>query len=295
MATTMKLPSSKCSSRPSCRARAVAFRPVCALARGDASSSSGPAAFGRALLAGVASAIVLATGAADADPSIIAGAARVVDGDTLVINGERIRMYGVDAPESAQQCKDPRGAAYPCGLVSKDALDKKIGSAPVRCEVKTKDQYGRNVSVCTAGGEDLNGWLVSNGYAVAYRQYGKEYIPNEDAASAAKKGIWAGQFQVPSEWRKENKRQEGGAVLPAVPLAAAPNAGTRPAGPGGDPPPPCPTGPAVKGNISAKGEKIYHVSGGRYYDSTRIDLKDGEKYFCSEAEAVAAGWRKSGQ
>lgn len=162
----------------------------------------------QALVAGLSACLLLGTAPA-APAETIAGPARVVDGDTLVsiacsygpvwrdqkadqkllkvsavaqssrelplqvINGERIRLYGVDAPESAQQCKDAAGKEYACGLVSKDALAKKIGSSPVKCEVKNKDQYGRNVSVCgltsPAGFEDLNAWLVNNGYAVAYR------------------------------------------------------------------------------------------------------------------------------
>ncbi|KAG2425381.1 hypothetical protein HXX76_013795 [Chlamydomonas incerta] len=255
-------------------------------------SGSGAATLGRAVLAGVASCLVLASSANATALGVISGQARVVDGDTLVINGERIRLYGVDAPESAQQCKDAKGAPYACGLVSKDALDKKIGKAPVACEVKDKDQYGRNVSVCRLGSEDLNGWLVNNGYAVSYRQYSKDYIPAEDAAHAARKGIWAGEFQVPSEWRKQNKRGESGPVQPAV--AFSPNP-TAPKKAGGDPTPNCATGPAIKGNISSSGEKIFHVAGGKYYDSVRIDLKDGERFFCTESEATAAGWRKSSQ
>lgn len=204
----------------------------------------------------------------------IAGAARAVDGDTLVINGERIRLYGIDAPESAQQCLDGGGKPYACGLVSKDALAKKIGSSPVTCRVKNTDVYGRSVSVCgltnfVGSLEDLNAWLVDNGYAVAYRllpacernppparprstdlstphapapaadplslqqscvprshmtergrcfrasaagvvvvrrQYGKEYVPHENTARAARRGVWAGRFQMPADWRKENKR-----------------------------------------------------------------------------------------
>ncbi len=117
-------------------------------------------------------------------------------------------------------------------------------------------------------------------------------MPREDAAHAAGKGIWAGQFQVPSEWRKANKRSEGGPVQGAVAFAPPPAAS---AGPGGDPVPNCANGPAIKGNINASGEKIFHVKGGRYYDSVRIDLKDGERFFCTETEAKTAGWRPSAQ
>lgn len=126
--------------------------------------------------AALISAVIFATSAFPAfanAPSVLAGRARVVDGDTLVVEGQRIRLYGVDAPESAQQCLDANGKSYPCGLVSKDALDKLVGNNPVRCAVKSQDQYGRNVAVCSLGGGlDLNGWLASNGYAVSYRQAG---------------------------------------------------------------------------------------------------------------------------
>ncbi|KAG2430777.1 hypothetical protein HYH02_013616 [Chlamydomonas schloesseri] len=287
---TLRAPTSR-AAMPTRRGRACAFKPVCHASL-DRNVSSGAASLGRAVLAGVASCLVLASSANAAGLGVIAGQARVVDGDTLVINGERIRLYGVDAPESAQQCKDAKGAPYACGLVSKDALDKKIGKAPVACEVKDKDQYGRNVSVCRLGSEDLNGWLVSNGYAVSYRQYSKDYIPAEDAAHAAHKGIWAGEFQVPSEWRKQNKRGESGPVQPSVAFTPNPTAAQKS---GGDPTPNCATGPAIKGNISSSGEKIYHVPGGKYYDSVRIDLKDGERFFCTESEATGAGWRKSAQ
>ncbi|GIL74877.1 hypothetical protein Vretimale_2462 [Volvox reticuliferus] len=279
------------------RRRVRVFTPRCSISKTlDASITHVASLTGRTLLAGFASCIVFAANAVAADaPKVIEGPARVVDGDTLVINGDRIRLYGVDAPESAQQCLDARGASYPCGLVSKDALAKKVGSSPVRCEVKNTDQYGRNVSVCSlkasAGAEDLNAWLVNNGHAVAYRQYSKEYVPLEDAAHTASKGIWQGQFQVPSEWRKANKRTEAGPVASAV--AYAPPAAAVAAG--GDPVPQCANGPAIKGNINAGGEKIYHVPSGRFYDSVRIDLKDGERFFCTETEAKAAGWRPSAQ
>lgn len=119
------------------------------------------------------------------------------------------------------------------------------------------------------------------------RQYGKDYVALEDAAHAANKGVWQGEFQIPSDWRKANKRSETGPVQGSVafkPTAEAPVV------------PKCPNGAgAIKGNINSSGEKIYHVPGGRYYESVRIDLPDGEKFFCSEAEAVAAGWRKSAQ
>lgn len=117
-------------------------------------------------------------------------------------------------------------------------------------------------------------------------------MPIEDAAHIAGKGIWQGQFQVPSEWRKANKRSEAGPVAAAVAYSPPTSVSTAS---GGDPVPQCINGPAIKGNINSNGEKIFHVRGGRYYDNVRIDLKDGERFFCTETEAKAAGWRPSAQ
>ncbi|KAK9916314.1 hypothetical protein WJX75_001171 [Coccomyxa subellipsoidea] len=127
---------------------------------------------------------------------VLRGPARIVDGDTLEIAGERVRLLGIDAPEKAQICQDAEGQGYQCGLAIKDELTRQVGSSPIQCKAEARDMYGRNVSKCTAPGTgDLGTWLVSNGYAVAYRQYSKEYIALEESAHAAQKGIWAGSFQ----------------------------------------------------------------------------------------------------
>jgi endonuclease YncB( thermonuclease family) len=101
------------------------------------------------------------------------GPARIVDGDTLYVQQQKFRLYAIDAPEKAQMCSTLKGQDYPCGQVSLTALQEHVGNNPVRCETKNKDQYGRNVGVCYLvqgkQTEDLNGWLVSNGLAVAYR------------------------------------------------------------------------------------------------------------------------------
>ena len=167
--------------------------------------------------------------------------------------------------ESAQLCLAD-GKQWRCGQQAAPALDGKIAARPVTCEQKDQDRYGRIVAVCRVGEEDLNAWLVAEGWALAYRQYSKAYIAEEEAASAARKGIWRGTFVPPWEWR-QGKRLEAEAAQ------------------GGD----C----RIKGNIGSKGERIYHVPGGRYYDATQIDPSKGERWFCSEAEAQAAGWRRS--
>ena len=103
--------------------------------------------------------------------------ASVIEGYTFEISGKRIRLHGVDAPESAQTCQDAGGKAYRCGQQAALALADKIGTATVSCEARDTDRYGRSVATCRARGESLNAWLVAQGHAVAYRQYGTEYVP----------------------------------------------------------------------------------------------------------------------
>lgn len=132
----------------------------------------------------------------------MAGGAHIIDGDTLDLNGTRIRLYGIDAPEKAQTCM--RGSReWACGTEATAALVKMIGNQQLVCETRDTDRYGRSVSTCEAGGVSVNTWMVRNGWAVAYRQYGGAiYDANEDAAKADRLGVWAGQFDMPWDWRR---------------------------------------------------------------------------------------------
>lgn len=131
----------------------------------------------------------------------ISGQAVVTDGDTIGIHGEKIRLVGIDAPESRQSCVAD-GKEYRCGKVAAFALAARIGRAVVTCEGKERDRYRRLLAVCSAGGVDLNAWLVEQGLAVAYRKYSTIYVPQEEAARAARRGLWAGSFTWPWEWRR---------------------------------------------------------------------------------------------
>jgi endonuclease YncB( thermonuclease family) len=133
---------------------------------------------------------------------VAVGIASVVDGDTIEIHGERIRLFGIDAAETRQSCEDASGKPYRCGQQAALALADRINQKSIRCEGRTRDRYGRLVAICYLGDEDLDAWLVSQGLALAFRKYSTLYVPEEDAARAAKRGLWAGSFEEPWEWRK---------------------------------------------------------------------------------------------
>ena len=145
-------------------------------------------------------ALILFLATVPATAAELAGQASVIDGDTIEIHGQRIRLYGIDAPESAQPCYRD-GTAWPCGRRAAFALADHIGTHTVTCTPKDRDRYGRIVAVCFAGGEDANAWMVRHGWALAYRHYSHDYVADEDAARQAGAGIWAGAFTPPWEWR----------------------------------------------------------------------------------------------
>lgn len=131
----------------------------------------------------------------------IAGPASVVDGDTLVIGGQRIRLFGIDAPESSQSCKI-NGRLSRCGWRAAHELESKIADRPLHCEQKSRDQYGRIVAICSVEGEELNAWMVRNGQALAYRLFTEDYVLLEAEAAAAQAGMWQGRFVSPWNWRE---------------------------------------------------------------------------------------------
>ena len=132
----------------------------------------------------------------------VSGTASVVDADTLDIHSQRIRLVGVDAPESKQKCLDPSGALYRCGADAANALSDWINRNPVTCVSEGHDRYNRTLGKCSVRGESVQSWLVTNGHAVAYRAYSKEFVSAEDTARTARTGIWSGEFVMPWDWRK---------------------------------------------------------------------------------------------
>ncbi|MEY9829961.1 endonuclease YncB(thermonuclease family) [Sinorhizobium fredii] len=141
----------------------------------------------------------------------IVGRASVVDGDTLETRSQRIRLHGVDAPESWQRCEDGDGGRYRCGKQAAAALNRFLAaSRPTRCEIIERDRYERLVARCfRADDREVNRWLVANGNAVDWTKYsGGHYADVQEAARSKGVGIWRGKFQLPCEARAAHTRRE---------------------------------------------------------------------------------------
>ncbi|MEO1788306.1 MAG: thermonuclease family protein [Pseudomonadota bacterium] len=195
-----------------------------------------------------------------ANPS---GPIRVIDGDTLDVGSTRVRLHGIDAPEANQTCMRPDGAVWACGRWVEEQARGLYEGKRARCEALDRDRYGRVVARCQVRGKDLGAALVSAGLATAFRRYSSDYVDIEKEAVVAGRGIFGSEMTAPQAFRNAQ-----------APVSAAPE------------------GCAIKGNISSGGH-IYHMPGQEHYARTQINTARGERWFCSEAEARAAGWRRA--
>jgi endonuclease YncB( thermonuclease family) len=189
---------------------------------------------------------------------------RVIDGDSLEVDGEKIRLYGIDAPEAGQACAAPRGGTWPCGRAAIDLVERLVGAAEVRCDNRGSDDFERTLAVCTAGGVELNRALVEAGLAWSFRRYAHDYDDAENVAHAGGIGIWRAHTEP--AWQYRAHRWD-------VAAQEAPDG--------------CP----IKGNINGDGERIYHAPWSPWYGRTKVNTATGERWFCDEREALAAGWR----
>jgi endonuclease YncB( thermonuclease family) len=178
------------------------------------SASSTVCSANHALVA--AAAVVLLTFAAPsdkhrADGVTIRGPARVVDGDTFVINKSRVRLRGIDAFETTQSCRDAKGNKYDCGNYAQGVMASMINGRIVQCTGRSHDKYGRLIGTCAAVGDedrDLGSELVRQGWALAYRSYSGKYVTQENEARKAHRGAWAGSFEKPWKYRTTSGHQK---------------------------------------------------------------------------------------
>ena len=203
------------------------------------------------------------------------GAARSIDGDSLYVGTKEVRLFGIDAPEFSQACKR-NGQAWSCGAVAAGELAKLVYGKQLRCVSVDIDQHGRTVARCSVGGVDVNRTMVALGYAVAYRHYSSDYVSAEESAKANKRGLWAGTFEMPMDYRHEEAPRVERHVR-ELPIRST---GSRRSAQSS-------SGCNIKGNRGAHGW-IYHVPGMPYYNQTHA-----EEMFCSEAAAQAAGYRRA--
>jgi endonuclease YncB( thermonuclease family) len=140
----------------------------------------------------------------------LTGQASIIDGDTLEIHGARIRLWGIDAPESSQLCRNDESLQYRCGAKAANDLDAFIARRPVECLPVSQDQYGRTVAVCSIAGVDVGEWLVRNGLALDWPMYSKgKYDNAQRDAEHAGRGMWAGSYVAP--WLFRACVRQGGA------------------------------------------------------------------------------------
>jgi endonuclease YncB( thermonuclease family) len=191
------------------------------------------------------------------------GPARVLDGDTLHVGDTRVRLEGIDAPETAQICRTAAGEDWACGHAATRAMQAMVEGRQVTCRNLGLEKYGRTLATCYIDGLDINAQMVKLGLAWAFVRYSNGYVAEEANARVAKLGIWQGAATPAWEFRAQAWTAH---------VEEAPN------------------GCAIKGNITASGH-IYHMPWSPWYDKVRINGHAGKRWFCTEAEAVAAGWR----
>lgn len=191
------------------------------------------------------------------------GVVQVIDADTWDVGGQRTRIFGIDAPEQDQTCTQSDGSVWACGVWATDQARKRYQGKEARCDTVDTDRYGRSVARCIIDDQDVGQALVSDGVALAYRRYAMDCDLDEKVAAVTGRGLHVGGFQAPSDYRAARAKETHAAN------------------------PTC----AIKGNVASDGTRIYHMPGQTHYGRTRISAAKGERWFCSQAQARAAGWR----
>ncbi|SLN31770.1 Succinoglycan biosynthesis protein ExoI [Falsiruegeria litorea R37] len=191
----------------------------------------------------------------------LSGSVRVIDADTWDVGGTRVRLHGIDAPELDQTCTRASGQGWDCGAWATQQVRSLYDGHAAQCTRVTQDRYGRMVARCRVQGDDVGQALVSQGLAFAFRKYSTDYVGAENHARSAAMGLHGARVVLPWDHRAANRTTDH------------------------------PANCRIKGNISAKGERIFHHPGQPHYSRTRISTAKGERWFCTADEARRAGWR----
>lgn len=198
------------------------------------------------------------------DATAIDGYASVLSGDTMRLSGVTIRLEGIEAPHRLQTCLKPTGKRWDCAASARDALSRLVKRQRVTCRVSGSDSSGVRLAKCQTADGDLAADLVRKGHVFAQSGLFAAYSAHESEAQAAKSGLWSGDTLRPADWRsarwEEAKRK-------------------------------APDGCPIKGQVSQKSGKVYMLPWSPDYDRARINAAQGERWFCSESEAVSAGWK----
>ena len=217
----------------------------------------------------------------------VTGVPKIRDGDQIQIGNSKIRLGGIDAPSVDQLCLNNTGERWTCGVAARDELTQHAGNKSWTCHTQRTDRRGRQVARCEVDGEDIQKWLVKNGWALSYVRFSHDYDEDEKAAREAKAGMWQGAFIAPWDWRVRNKKTAilGAAKAPdnahAILLASA----SGPVAPSPD----C----TIKGNVNSSGECIYHKPTSRWYAQIKMHINKGTRWFCSVEDAERAGCRET--
>lgn len=192
----------------------------------------------------------------------VSGTLRVVDADTVDVGAVRVRLHAIDAPEMDQTCVTEQGLPFACGAWVTEQVRARFEGQRATCQRIDIDRHGRTVARCDVDGVDMGAEIVVNGWAFAYRRYGMDYDLDEKAAYVADRGLHGFRVQSPAQFRLTRAKGR----IPPDPACR------------------------IKGNVSQNG-MIFHVPGQAFYERTGISEARGERWFCSEAQAIQAGWR----
>ena len=191
------------------------------------------------------------------------GPVHVIDGDTVDVGDVRVRIHGIDAPESWQQCQTEFGNNFDCGDLATQQLQRMSEGRFAECvQTDYDDTYNRVVARCYVNNADIGAVMVSEGYALAYTKYSRDYVQTEADAKARDRGLHTALMQDPA-WVRQTR------AVGRIPVDHN-----------------C----KIKGNITKNGH-IFHVPGQAFYERTGIRPERGERWFCSAQDAIDAGWR----